>query len=76
VTTPRTLFYRCDGCGSELSNTVDLDNLPAASLDELEPPGPCHCGGTMQKAGIPALVIPEPGGDGHTWEVLELDRAE
>jgi hypothetical protein len=26
----------------------------------------------MRKAGIPALVIPEPGGDGHTWEVMEL----
>jgi hypothetical protein len=26
----------------------------------------------MRKAPIPRLVLPEPGGDGHTYEVMEL----
>jgi hypothetical protein len=65
----RTFFYRCEECGSEWLNTIDLDIVS-------EPPDPpdCHCGGAMKPAGIPRLVIPEPGGDGHTYEVEELKR--
>jgi hypothetical protein len=65
---PRTLFYRCTECGSEILNTIDLD-----AVNVVRPPmPPCHCGGEMREAPIPRLVLPEPGGDGHTYEVMEL----
>jgi len=70
LSNPRTFFFRCPECGGEFLNTVDLD---VTDPDALEPPT-CHCGATMLQAGIPRLVIPEPGGDGHTYEVKELQR--
>ena len=63
----RTFFYRCEECGSEFLHTINMQVTP-----EPPPPPDCHCGGRMLPAGIPRLVIPKPGGDGHTYEVEEL----
>jgi hypothetical protein len=66
----RTFFFRCPDCGSEFLHTVDLDVLQQRkALDETPL---CNCGATMKPAGIPRLVMPVPGGDGHTYEVEEL----
>jgi hypothetical protein len=68
---PRTYFFRCPDCGSEFLHTVDL-----AVEGPADKPPTCHCGATMAPAGIPRLVMPAPGGDGHTWEVQEMKREE
>lgn len=36
----------------------------------------CHCGGVMREAQLPRLVIPEPGGSGEIFDVMELVRQD
>ncbi len=68
----RTFFFRCPDCGQEFLHTVDMDNPIAVQFIDEAPL--CHCGSVMQAAGIPKVVVPEPGGDGMIFEVEELER--